>query len=225
MASEQNKVLVVDDSETNRLMLSFMLQELLFSTDEVENGEQAVEHALEFDYAAIFMDLNMPIMNGLEATRVLRDLSYEPPIIACSAEDEPSKIKQLLESGFTDFIAKPVELEEVESILEKYKLRHSSKQSLDEQMLQEKLEQLRERFLINIPTIVSKINRVLKSNDFASLKRVAHKLKGSASQFGFDKVTKIGKDIELAISKNKVAIAIEKTHFLLAELEKISQKN
>jgi len=225
MTSTQNKILVVDDSETNRLMLSFMLQEHLFSTDEVENGEQAVEHALEFDYAAVFMDLNMPVMNGLEATSVLRELSYEPPIIACSAEDEPGKIKQLLESGFTDFIAKPVELEDIEDILNKHNLNHSLNHTGDDQVFQQKLEQLRERFLTNIPTIISKLNRALKSNELASLKRIAHKLKGTASQFGFDRVTKIGKDIELAINKEKVTIAIEKTHFLLAELEKISQEN
>jgi len=221
MANNQAKILVVDDSETNRLMLSFMLQELSFTTDEVENGEQAVEQALEFDYAAVFMDLNMPVMDGLEATNVLYNLSYERPIFACSAEDDPAKIKKLLDSGFTDFMPKPIEPEDVEAILQKHHIENQSTHAINDEAFQQKLDQLCRRFLRNIPTIISKINRTVNSDDLTGLKRIAHKLKGTASQFGFDKITIIGRDIELAISKDKIPIAIEKANFLIGELEKI----
>ena len=116
------KVLIVDDSETNRLLLCFMLEELEFDCDEADNGEKAVELAMEFDYAAVFMDLNMPVMSGQEATEILRNINFETPIFACSAEDNPKKIVQLLKSGFSDFIAKPIELEDISDILCKHNI-------------------------------------------------------------------------------------------------------
>jgi len=225
MDNNHTKVLIVDDSETNRLMLSFMLQNFSLATDEVDNGERAVEHAFEFDYAAIFMDLNMPVMDGLEAMIVLRDLNYEPPIIACSAEDDPAKIKELFDSGFTDFLSKPIEPEDIEKVLKKYQITNHAKITIKDEAFQQKLTQMSERFVQNIPTIISKINRALKNDDITGLKRIAHKLKGTASQFGFEHITKIGRDIEQAINKEKIPVAIEKIHFLINKLEKISPYN
>ncbi len=219
--SNDLKVLVVDDSETNRLMLSFMLQDMGYRVDEVENGEKAVEMALEYRYLAIFMDINMPVMNGSEATEILRNLHFEAPIFACSAEDSQKKIKQFLTKGFTDFIAKPVEPEQLNHLLQKYPFQQCINEPSDDLAYLQKLKQLKQRFIDNIPVIINKIHLALKKESWTDLKRIAHKLKGSASQFDFDLVTKISRDIELAINKNKIDFALEKTEYLLTELNKI----
>jgi len=215
--------LVVDDSEANRLLLSFMLQELGYQTDEAENGEKAVEMALEFDYSAIFMDINMPIMDGSEATETLRSINFDKPIFACSAEDNSNKIKQLINLGFTDFICKPIEPQKVKGLLEKNSITPEKTNPLNDENYQHKLDQLSKRFVENIPVILTKIDRAVEKKSIADLKRIGHKLKGTASQFGFDRVAKIGRDIEAAINKSKIPLAIEKAIFLKAELNKIRE--
>ncbi len=221
----QSKILVVDDSETNRLLLCFILEGLNFDCDEASNGEKAVELAMEFNYAAVFMDLNMPVMSGQEATEILRRINFETPIFACSAEDNSEKIEKLLESGFNDFVAKPIEPENIGDILNKHKISRTQKPSADDDAYQKKLSQLSNRFVNNLPIIIRKIERSLSNNSLSELKRIAHKLKGTASQFGFDKVAIIGRDIESAINKSKFSTALEKANFLIAELKKIEPFN
>lgn len=222
---DQVKILVVDDSEANRLLLSFMLEELEFDCDEAEDGEKAVELAMEFDYVAVFMDLNMPLINGIEATEILRSLNFEQPIFACSAEDNSEKIKQLLNSGFNDFVAKPIEPDVISNILAKHAINKELVSSVNNSAYQQKLEQLSNRFIENLPVMITKIELSLKNNSLSELKRSAHKLKGTASQFGFNKVAMIGRDIESAINKSKLSVALDKTAFLISELKKIEKKN
>jgi len=220
----QKNILIVDDSEANRLLLAFILEELGFLTDEAANGEIAVEKALEFEYAAVFMDINMPVMNGEEATEILGNLLFEAPIIACSAEDNPTKIQHFLASGFSQYVAKPVEPEVVEKALQRCGVNNSSQQKADDSAFQEKLGQLGNRFINNLPVMIRKVETAVQSQSFVDLKRIAHKLKGTASQFGFDNVAKIGRDIESAINKDKNAIALEKASFLIDELTRIKNK-
>jgi len=219
--SHSKKILVVDDSESNRLLLSFMLQELGYQTDDTDNGEKAVEMALEFDYSALFMDINMPIMDGLEATKVLRSINFDKPIFACSAEDEPNKIKKFMNLGFTGYICKPIEAIGIQALLEQHSITSDEVESVKNENYQNKLDQLSKRFVENIPVILTKIDRAVENNSIADLKRIGHKLKGTASQFGFDRVAKIGRDIETAINKSKIPVALEKAIFLKAELNKI----
>lgn len=219
------KVLIVDDSETNRLLLRFMLEELKFDCDEADNGEQGVELALEFDYVAVFMDLNMPVMSGQEATEILRNINFEKPIFACSAEDNSEKIDLLLKSGFNDFVAKPIEPKDIRDILSKHGVNNTLLPSADYDAYQKKLDQLGNRFIDNLPVMINKIERSLNNNSVAELKRIAHKLKGTASQFGFENIAAVGRDIESAINKNKFPVALEKAEFLLTELKRLkSQK-
>lgn len=221
----QAKVLVVDDSETNRLLLCFMLEELEFDCDEADNGEKAVELAMEFEYVALFMDLNMPIMGGQQATEILRNINFETPIFACSAEDNPEKIEKLLKSGFNDFVAKPIEPEDISDVLEKHCINKNQVISDNEAAFKQKLDQLSNRFIENLPVMIKKIELSLKNNSLSELKRSAHKLKGTASQFGFEKVAMIGRDIESAINKSKLPVALEKAEFLIAELKRIEEVN
>ncbi len=221
----QAKILVVDDSEANRLLLGFMLEELGYHTDEAENGEKAVELAMEFDYVAVFMDLNMPVMSGLEAAEILRNINFEAPIFVCSAEDEPEKINLLLRSGFSDFLPKPIEPEDISKILTKHLISNDPPPSENDKAYQEKLDQLSNRFINNLPVIITKIEHALANNSIADLKRIAHKLKGTASQFDFENIAIIGRDIESAINKSKLSTALEKAEFLIAELKNIESKN
>jgi len=221
MNKNRNKILVVDDSDSNRMMLSFMLESFSYQVDEADDGIKAIEQALEHYYVAVFMDINMPKMNGLDATLKLRSLNYSLPIFACSAEENSSKIEKLLSSGFTDFVPKPIEPESIQHILQKHQIDNQPSRILDHKALEHKLKHLGSLFVQSVPNVILDINRALDRNNITDLKRIAHKMKGTASQFGFELVSILGRDIELAISKNELTIAIEKVQLLVKELKKL----
>lgn len=221
----QTTILTVDDSETNRLLLRFTLEELGYLVEEAENGEKAVEAALENNYAAIFLDINMPIMDGLEAAEILTNLHYDAPIFACSAEENPDVIKNLLDGNFSAFISKPIEPRNIIEALQKFDILSSEKPAEIKIAHQQKIDQLTSRFIENVPVIIHKIKAAVADNQISDLKRLSHKLKGTASQFGFERVTRISREIESAIDKEKLPIAIEKTSYLIFELEKIKYES
>ena len=106
---EQPRVLVVDDNATNRFLLSRLSSSLGFSVDEAENGQAAVAKALTGAYAVILMDLAMPVMDGMEATRRLRAEGVTTPVIAVSAHIGSDDRLDLAEAGFDGAVPKPVD--------------------------------------------------------------------------------------------------------------------
>ncbi|HEC83896.1 MAG: hybrid sensor histidine kinase/response regulator [Candidatus Parabeggiatoa sp. nov. 2] len=109
------RILIVDDKGENRALLFELLSPLKFDIVEAFNGEIAIEIALAFRPDVIFMDILMPVMDGLEATSRIRQLSKlkEVTIIAVSASVSFSEREKTLAVGCNDFIAKPVATEEV----------------------------------------------------------------------------------------------------------------
>ncbi len=105
------RVLVVDDNETNRKLIAATLKSLRVAVDEAENGREAVAAAANADYSAILMDLQMPVMNGAEATRAIRGgcpRNAKTPIIAITAADSFDEMEEVSAAGMDDVMTKPV---------------------------------------------------------------------------------------------------------------------
>jgi signal transduction histidine kinase/DNA-binding response OmpR family regulator len=104
------RVLVVDDNPTNRLVAAKMLKDFDVQTDTACDGAEAVTAAKRFNYDLILMDVRMPEMDGLQATRAIRtrrERSSTVPIIAFTANAFPEDIKACSEAGMDDFVVKP----------------------------------------------------------------------------------------------------------------------
>ena len=108
-------VLVADDRRENRDILVQLLEGVGFHTREARDGKEAIEKLREYDMPLVFMDVRMPVMNGIEATRAIRnDPSLKDKvIIAVSASVIGEFRKQAMEAGFDDFIGKPFRVSEV----------------------------------------------------------------------------------------------------------------
>jgi len=113
------KILVVDDVETNREIIRRGLKRDGHQFTEAENGEQAVAIAKEAKFDVILMDLDMPVMNGLEATRQIRtkSLNQDTFMIALSGFAYHDDIKSILEAGMNQHMAKPIDLKKLKAIL------------------------------------------------------------------------------------------------------------
>lgn len=103
------KVLVTDDSPDNLALIQRILKMAEVSVDVAGNGRDAVNKALAGNYDVILMDLQMPEMDGYEATKELRRRGFNRPIIALTAHAMKEERKRCLESGFNDHITKPID--------------------------------------------------------------------------------------------------------------------
>jgi CheY-like chemotaxis protein len=104
-------ILVVDDNYINRLLAGKVLSKWGIKVDFAENGEMALAKVQKIPYDLILMDLQMPVMDGLEATRAIRKLSGDYyrkiPIIALTASIVSNEKMKIFECGMNDFVMKP----------------------------------------------------------------------------------------------------------------------
>jgi signal transduction histidine kinase/ligand-binding sensor domain-containing protein/CheY-like chemotaxis protein len=114
-------ILVAEDNVINRQLILHILGNLGYEPDFVENGQEAVAAAGSLSYDLILMDVQMPEMDGLEATRLIRQQLYrQPVIIALTANAMRGDREECLVAGMDDYICKPVRLDELMQLLEKW---------------------------------------------------------------------------------------------------------
>jgi len=107
------RVLVVDDNPTNSKFLGVLLSRLTCEALYAEDGQQAIDRVMQNDLDLILMDINMPVMDGLSATRAIRAMAgskAQVPIIVITADTTPEVQDQAMEAGATSFMTKPVQI-------------------------------------------------------------------------------------------------------------------
>jgi two-component system, response regulator, stage 0 sporulation protein F len=108
---ESIRILVADDIATNRLLLSELIRLTGNEVVLVDNGEKAIEALRQQPFHLIFMDIEMPVMNGIETTRFIRNEMEYPfnaiPIIALTAHNPESFFEDYADAGFDELITKP----------------------------------------------------------------------------------------------------------------------
>ena len=124
-----DKILVAEDNEANQFLIKAITKSKNWDITVVDNGEQAVEAYKNGSFDLILMDVQMPVLNGYEATRIIRSLESEKgvhiPIIALTAYAMKSDKDQCIEAGMDDYISKPFRREQfldmIANTLEAYK--------------------------------------------------------------------------------------------------------
>jgi PAS domain S-box-containing protein len=120
MRFKAGRILVVDDSEANRDLAALMIQRMGLLCETADNGQQAIELLRERSYDVVFMDVNMPVMDGITATRTLKADGLATPIIALTALAIADERQKCLNAGFDGFVAKPVRVEVVAATIARY---------------------------------------------------------------------------------------------------------
>lgn len=114
------KLLVAEDNKVNMLLMKKMLSESDATIYEAQNGREAIELTEQHQPDLIFMDIQMPVMDGKNACQALNKAGVKTPIIAFTANVLDHEVSEYTEIGFDDHLAKPVELKKLYSLLEKY---------------------------------------------------------------------------------------------------------
>ena len=117
------RILIAEDDEMNQKLAFKILNKLGYMPDVVANGQEVLEIVSHEKYDMILMDVQMPVMNGLEATRMIRlCLSIQPVIVAMTANSMQGDREECLRSGMDDYISKPVNIHELVDTIEKWAL-------------------------------------------------------------------------------------------------------
>jgi len=122
------KILVVEDNDINQKVIVKMLKNFGLNCDLASNGKEAVEASSQKSYNVIFMDCQMPIMNGYEATEKIRELEGDKKhtiIVALTANAINGDREKCILSGMDDYLCKPINMEELKNIIEKYVSRYN----------------------------------------------------------------------------------------------------
>ena len=105
------RVLVVDDGPENRELIRLVLEECGVAVDQAENGKVGMDMAVAGDHGIVLMDMQMPVMDGYMATRLLRSQGYARPILALTAHAMKGFEQQVAEAGCSGYLTKPVDID------------------------------------------------------------------------------------------------------------------
>lgn len=120
---EKEIILLVEDMVTNQKLQSIIIKKIGYETEIANNGEQAVEMSNRKKYGLIFMDCQMPVMDGYKATEIIKDKSIfnqNTPIIAMTANAMEGDKEKCIKAGMDDYISKPVLIESIKTIIKQY---------------------------------------------------------------------------------------------------------
>jgi signal transduction histidine kinase/CheY-like chemotaxis protein/HPt (histidine-containing phosphotransfer) domain-containing protein len=205
-----SRILVVEDGEDNQRIITFLLEEAGASVSIASNGELGVEQARRArdsnqPHDLILMDLQMPVMNGYDATQEMRRQGIRTPIIALTAFATSRDQENCLRAGCNDFISKPIEPERFLSTLERHLTRsrgpadastEDSHRLVSTMVGNSRFAPLLTQYLARVPETIEQIEEACERGDAERLLRCVHQVKGSAGGYGFPQVTKLASECQ-----------------------------
>ena len=216
------QILVVDDGPENREFVKVVLAEYGLTIDEAENGRIAVEMVTATDYDLILMDVQMPEMDGLNATKLMRNHGLQTPIIALSANVMTGFEQELFDAGYTDYLTKPIDLDRFMAKLAELLNAESKQEPFTEaimsgSLLEEtssaedtspivsrlgrnnhKFAKVIARFVGRLEEQLPAMDEAFWARDFEALAKLAHWLKGAGGTVGFDVFYEPASELESA---------------------------
>ena len=233
------KVLIVDDLNTNIFVAKGLLAPYALSVDAVESGADAVERVKAGNkYDIIFMDHMMPVMDGIETVSRIRALGYAHPIIALTANAVSGQMDIFLNNGFDDFLSKPIDIRQLNIILNKW-VRDKHPVEVVESARQQAAERAREKqptlsgaldtsavfdmvykdFLKNRRENIAEITNAVLEGNLEAAAILAHTLKNLAALIEQQELMKLAGKAEAAFLNKD--IPSETIHKLSAEFDRV----
>ncbi len=183
------RILVVDDDPSMRRLLTLMLERSGYTVDAVADGKAAVERAFD-GYAAVLVDVNMPVLDGPAAARRIRDLGGEMTLIALTGHAGLTEALRCREAGIDTVLVKPVTLEDLREALSREIEARAS--GVDMSMIRKIVDEddasqgqaLLEAFLHEMRSDLAELSHSVARGDRDAVRRATHRLGGSSAAFG-----------------------------------------
>ena len=222
------RVLVVEDNVFNQRVAAGMLRKLGCRVDVAANGREAVDMVQTFPYDLVFMDCQMPEMDGYEATAEIRLLEPEfkhVPIIAMTANAMQGDRERCIDAGMDDYVSKPVRTEYLTGVLRKYLERPGQLEESGAinakvfnnlwEILGDEAPELTRAYLNETAGLLAVMKQALDRSDWADVEKSAHTLKGSSATIGAGELAEICQQLQASVKEQNLGWASER----LMELE------
>ncbi|MFO7882736.1 MAG: response regulator [Kosmotogaceae bacterium] len=248
LSKKNIRILVVEDNEPNQLLIKKILERAGIIVDVSFNGKEAIQMILENEYDLVIMDIQMPVVDGYEATRKIRKMGNDIPIIALTAHTMQGDEKKSLESGCNAYLGKPIKQKELLDIVRTYIGSSEREVKSDETLLhterkvdteltdnkENRIKSFAENMGISLSeakTMFEEYGNFLKeriellkkfyeNNDLKSIAVEGHSIKGSGTMYSVEEITKAGQRMEFSAKNGN----IEEVLKTINEIEKIHER-
>ena len=194
------RVLLAEDHHDNRALFSQLLRRMGLEVTAVENGELAVQQSMMEDFDLIFLDIQMPVMDGISAMKIITTTAMDVPVVALTANAMTTEIDKYLAEGFTAHVSKPIDRRVFINLVQKYVGGEASSEDFD--LDEEEMAQLRSQFVSGLSTSLPEIKAQTENLDWLHIGMHAHAIKGSAPMYGFAELGSIADKLEIAVNNN-----------------------
>ena len=244
------KVLLVDDNKLNLKVGTKILKEFDLDIITCESGFECIDKVKESKYDIILMDIMMPKMGGVETLKKLKELSYfKTPVIALTADAIQGRSNKYLEVGFSAYLSKPIEKNELKKVLSKFlNKKIEKKEEVKEEIIEkdvkmdvnylkendidvdssiellgdiEMYNETLEAFLTESEDRLPKMDKFLKEKDASNYAILAHAMKSDSKYLGFKKLAELSLDHELKGKENDIKYLEDNYEELITEANKI----
>ncbi len=225
-SADKINILIVDDEPTNRMVLRESLQKAGVRVAEAVDGSEAVKLCTETTFDLIFMDCQMPVMDGFESTVQILSQAGKcaetpPPVVALTADATQDTQQRCRDTGMVDYLLKPLDFDELQKVVGRFLPgletrvpgRHIIVQEEEERVRRKNavvnpliLEKLRQNignlapvigvFLQTMDNRLQRIEQAVRDKNAENITRSAHTLKGSSSQFGAEEIAGLCRRLE-----------------------------
>lgn len=221
----EGEVLLAEDNPDNQRLISMYVNNTGANIVVVNNGQEAVEHAVMQSYDLILMDMQMPVMGGAEAVKWLRDAGNQVPIAMLTANAMKEEKDRCLKLGANDFLTKPIDKHAFYGILENYLHKATEERHINTSEEQASLDMLAKDFLSTLPGHIKSIRHSQGKSDWETINSILHQLKGMGSSFGFPKITEFSLSIEKNLRVNNKKQAINELSQLLIYMDYVASNS
>jgi CheY-like chemotaxis protein/HPt (histidine-containing phosphotransfer) domain-containing protein len=208
------RILLVEDNAVNQQLALLLLQKLGYRADVAANGVEALEALQRQPYDVVLMDVEMPEMDGLEATRRLRERSpIGPHVVAVTANALQGERERCLAAGMNDYMTKPLRLEDLAAALSRSPRVDDggAASTVDVEVLRRLAASLGEgggdavrglidTFRSHAPDLLASLRRGVEDGDREAVRVAAHTLKSNAAMFGASALAEVSKLVEASAS-------------------------
>ncbi len=244
------KALVVDDNAANLKLICTLLDEQIETIETAHNGAQALSLAKNHKYDLIFLDIQMPIMDGITACKLIIEssLNEDTPIIAVTAHALASEKNHLLDIGFKGYLTKPLDEDMLRQAIIEYsdhspsdKKKQTNKQheivsqppfkskSIDWELALQRAgrktdlaHEMLNMLLFSLPETLSNLEKAIKAEDLSLLLQVVHKFHGACCYTGVPNLKRLAETLETTLKHDAMLNQIEPELFELQdELENL----
>ena len=235
----QGHILLAEDTIDNQDLISMYVADTGADITIVDNGLLAVEKCQEGQYDLILMDMQMPVMDGIEATTKIRQSGVVTPVVFLTANAMKRDRDRCEAAGANDFLTKPLDESRFQAMLEKFLdmdadnvpeiTTQSDSEIISKMPVQEikpkkksaRMQQLIDRFVSELPERMENINHAFDSSSWDNLLVEIHKLKGLGTTMGFPEITECATDIHQKLIEkqyNQLSLPISSLYKIIGKI-------